>query len=300
MTARKRTLPWMAGRSRLSMAVRTYRPTPGHEKIVSVRIAPVRYDPKSSPMAVMIGSRALPSAWRDDHPGFAQPLGARGAHRVALQRFEHRGAGDPGLERDRAHPQGARRQDQEREAAEAGRRKPLQRDGKAENQQQADPVDRERDAEVAAEGGNAVGPRAGVDRPDDAGEQPERDGQQHRRGGQFERGREALQQFPSDRAVGDVAAAEVTVRDVGDVAPEPPVERVVEVQFAAHPHHRGAVGALADDGADRIAGGEVEQHEGEREHAEERRHQQGEAQRHVADHGVSVTPVQRWPLKIRG
>jgi hypothetical protein len=35
-------LPDTAGRSRFSMALRTYRPTPGHEKIVSVRIEPVR------------------------------------------------------------------------------------------------------------------------------------------------------------------------------------------------------------------------------------------------------------------
>ena len=41
-TLRNRMLPWIAGRSRLPMASSTYRPMPGHAKIVSVRIEPVR------------------------------------------------------------------------------------------------------------------------------------------------------------------------------------------------------------------------------------------------------------------
>jgi len=38
-------------------------PTPGQEKIVSVRMAPVKMTPTCSPMTVTTGMRALRSAW---------------------------------------------------------------------------------------------------------------------------------------------------------------------------------------------------------------------------------------------
>jgi hypothetical protein len=45
------------------MAWMSSRPTPGHEKIVSVMIVPVSTDPSCSPMIVTTGMRLLRSAW---------------------------------------------------------------------------------------------------------------------------------------------------------------------------------------------------------------------------------------------
>ena len=48
-------------------------------------------------------------------------------------------------------------------------------------------------------------------------------------------------------------------------------------------------------------GREIEQHEGDGEHAEERGHEQHQAERDVADHGRDRSPsVQRCPVKTSG
>ena len=104
------------------------------------------------------GSSAFRKACAEHDPALAQSLGARGADEVALQHLLHRGAGHARQERHRAHPERDRRQDQIREPARARRRQPAQVHGEDQDQEQADPVHRERHAEVGAERGEAVGP----------------------------------------------------------------------------------------------------------------------------------------------
>ncbi len=53
------------------------------------------------------------------------------------------------------------------------------------------------------------------------------------------------------------------------------VERLVEPQLGAQPGECLGIGALADHRLDRVAGRDVEQEKGHREHAEQRRHQPG-------------------------
>ena len=94
---------------------------------------------------------------------------------------------------------------------------------------------------------------------------------------------------------------------LADVVAEPRGQRIVEVELRAQARDRRAVGALADHRLHRIAGRDVEQQEGDDEHAEQRR--DGEQQppkderASLARSSVGcrcVTSVQRWPLKITG
>jgi hypothetical protein len=92
-------------------------PTPGQEKIVSVRIAPAKSVPTCRPTVVTTGDERVAQGVDGDDAKPAGALGARRAHVVLAQHLEHRRSRhsrDDG-ERDRAERD--RRQDEMRERA---------------------------------------------------------------------------------------------------------------------------------------------------------------------------------------
>jgi hypothetical protein len=68
-------------------------------------------------------------------------------------------------------------------------------------------------------------------------------------------------------------------------------ERIVEVQLRPEARDGDAVGALADHRFDGIARRDVEEQEGDDEHAEERRHGEQQSAEDEATHGFGASMV---------
>src|SRR5690606_36767027 len=70
----KMTVAMSTGKSREVTALTTVRPTPGHEKIVSVTAAPDRMNVIAGPRKVAIGIRALRAPCRTQMARLLRPL----------------------------------------------------------------------------------------------------------------------------------------------------------------------------------------------------------------------------------
>ena len=86
--------------------------------------------------------------------------------------------------------------------AEPDGRQPPQVDGEDQDQDQADPIDRERDPEVGAEGRDAVGPAARSPGAVDADADADDRRKEHGRAGQAERRGKALEQVAAGWGAG--------------------------------------------------------------------------------------------------
>ena len=180
---------------------------------------------------MITGMSALRSAClRGDDP-FAESLRARGADEVGVERVEHRRARHAREKGDRAHAERERGQHEKTQAAVAGRRQPVQRDGEKQDEQQPDPVHRKRDSQVREPEREAIDETAGVTRAEHAQRDADDRGEQHRGAGELQRLRKAFANVLRDRTVRDVRAAEVSGDDAAHVVREPLGQRIVEVEL---------------------------------------------------------------------
>ncbi len=205
----------------------------------------------------------------------SEPLGARRADEILAQRLQHRGAGD--AREDRRLRQGEREggQDQRAEArpgaaipaGEAARRKPREMHGEQQDQQDAEPEIRHRDADLrhahrgdiarlaAARGGEHAGRNRDRGREHDR-QQSERQAHQH-----------ALSEQLAHRHAVGVARAEIAAQQAehpGEIAVP---DRQIEAELVAQRGQRVGLRARAEDDLRGIAG----QHLQHQEHDERRR-----------------------------
>ena len=161
-----------------------------------------------------------------DDAALGDALGAGGADVVLAQHFEHRGAGQPGDDAGRHDGQRQRRQEQMVQqvrqvaaavdrvhAAEPGRGASVT--AKTQDEQQAEPEGRHRNADQDDEGDGLVGPAELADGRDDARQQADNRAQDQRRSGKDQRCLKALHHLVEHRPVEGVGAAEIAVEQVG-------------------------------------------------------------------------------------
>ena len=94
-------------------------------------------------------------------------------------------------------PSVERRKNEEAQAAVARRRQPSQRDGEQQNQQQPDPVHRERDPEVGEAEREPVGESAGLRALSTPSVMPQHGREEHRGAGELQRLWETLDGCPA-------------------------------------------------------------------------------------------------------
>ena len=179
-------------------------------------------------------------------------------------------------------------------AGAPGDRKPVQRDGEQQHQQQAEPEARQRHAEQGRDAGGAVGEAAAVH----AGQQAERDadGERQERGGQRELdgGGQAIGDHVEHRAAMEEAAAEIAVQRAPDEAGEPFRERKVESEVVAQRGDLFRRGALvAEHDLHRIARGRRGHGEDDQRGAEQHGDQVEDAVKQAGGHAVTTQYLSR-------
>ncbi len=231
------------------------------------------------------GQERIAQGVNADDAGRRQPLGARGAHVILAQDFEHRGAGHAGDDGERHGAEHDRRQDEvpqrvEESAGligqkrvdghESGRliegivdevdpardgQKP-QSHGNEHDEEQAPPENRHRIAEQRHRHQRLIIEAAALDRRKRAGRNPDRDRKQHGEEREFERRREQGQKLGQNFILRRQRYAEVAMRKAPDIIEKLLPHRLVEAELMAkirQPLRRHAVLAGPDLDRDRPA-----------------------------------------------
>ena len=208
-----------------------------------------------------------------------EALGAGGAHIVALQRLEHGAArvahdhaGDGVAEHEGRH-------DRRRKALApilpradiARRRQPAERHGEEEDQHDAEPEVRRRDAPQRQHVDGVVDPGVALDRRDDAGGDADQERDRHRHDGELERHRQLLQDQLHHRLLQPHRLAEVAGEHALDPVQVLDRDRLIEAVLAPDLLDHRRVALLARHDQRRIAGQELLQREDDHRHEEQRR-----------------------------
>ena len=236
-----------------------------------------------------------------DDGALAEAAGAAGRDERLAQHVQHGRACDARDERrlhDAQRERGQRERAQRAEPAGlerhvAGHGKPAQPHREDQDQQQAEEKVRDRDADERARHQRLVGRPIVVTRRHHAGRHAERDGDQGRVEGQQDRRLGAIHDRLQHRTAQEDRLAEVAPRQPPVPAEELDVKGRVEAQLAldARDVVRARVGAGDDRG--RIAGGEVDQHEGDGGDDEDDGNERQQAPRDVRLHAPGVTSTAR-------
>ena len=192
-----------------------------------------------------------------DHDGLAQALGARGAHEIGAQHFQHGGACQPRDRSDQHQAKRQRRQDQARQSAvphrtgAAGERQQRPAEADILDQDQADEEHRHRDAGHRDRHDEAVGEAAAIDGGQRAERDPDGNGDQHSAHHQLDGRADGQRQLLDHLLVGNDRAAEIAAHHAHDVFEELHRDRTVEPELqpdrgdgfrlgvGACDHHRG-------------------------------------------------------------
>ena len=187
--------------------------------------------PSIGPAAVTTGISEFRSTCSADDPPPAQPLRARRADVVLLERLEHRAADEPGEVRHRPEPERDRRAGscsaRSSSRSSAGRMSPPQREEV--DQQRRDQEARDGEADVREEHRRVVEPRVLPQRGDHSQRDADDDREAGRRGPELERRREMVADDVVDVSVAQhERRPEVEREDALDVVQRTACTRVVE------------------------------------------------------------------------
>src|SRR3954466_16273485 len=106
----------------------------------------------------------------------------------------------------------------------------MQSDGKQQDQQQSNPIHRERNADIGESESEPVGETARICGAENPKRNTEDSGEQHRRAGKLQRFWKALADVARDWPIGHIGMSEITVRDVADVMAEASDQWIIEMQ----------------------------------------------------------------------
>ncbi len=122
---------------------------------------------------------------------------------------------------------------------------------------------------------------------------PDDRGEHHGRERELKRLRKPLQDVLDDRPAGDVRAPEIATHHAARVMTELHVQRLVEAELGTQARDRLRVRALAHHLHHGISGRDVEEHEDDHEHPDERRDGEQETARQEADHALTARSSRR-------
>mmetsp|Transcript_59387 Transcript_59387/g.140251 ORF Transcript_59387/g.140251 Transcript_59387/m.140251 type:complete len:343 (-) Transcript_59387:286-1314(-) len=249
----------------------------------------------------------------DHDPRRRQALGARGAHIVLAQHFQHGRARHARHHRQRARAQHQRRQHEvqqrrlegaffaaqpgvdqheaghalwvELDADAAAHRRPAQLHAEEHDEDQPPPEHRHRVTHRRQAHHALVQQRAALQPGAHAQQQAQAHRKDQRRRGQLHRRREEGGELVAHRLAAHQALAQVAVQQLRHIVQVLHRQRLVQ----AHALDQRGMGlgvqpALAHHHFDRVAGHEADQTEGDDRDADQRRHQRGQAFEHEAQH----------------